>query len=153
MAANIRNESRLCFLIDCFPEASRVSWPYRENWRINSIQKVGMPREKIEVVRNGIRVGDFISSPLESAGDDVVIGVIARLAAVKDIPTLLQAMDIVLQTESKVRLQIVGDGPERASLEALSVKLGTAKPRNVFGFSPRHPGPVIALRHFRSHFS
>jgi glycosyltransferase involved in cell wall biosynthesis len=102
-----------------------------------------MPREKIIVVRNGIKVGDFLSPAPEVQRKDVVIGIIARLVPVKDIPTLLHAMHRVIQAESNVRLEVVGDGPERAALEALSTKLGLQNHVSFLGFRRDIP-PLLA---------
>lgn len=53
-----------------------------------------------------------------------VIGMVARLDEIKDHDTLLRAFAIVRQTAPATRLLIIGDGPLRAALEALSQSLG-----------------------------
>ena len=55
---------------------------------------------------------------------DLVIGTVARLAPEKALDRLLDVFAIVRQTRPRVRLIIVGDGPERGRLEALVDRLG-----------------------------
>src|SRR5262249_61953849 len=49
--------------------------------------------------------------------------IVARLAAEKDVGTLLAAASIVAQRHSDFRLLIAGDGPCRAELEARASQL------------------------------
>ncbi len=56
--------------------------------------------------------------------DAKVIGIIGRLVPVKGHDALLRAMPGVLAKEPSARLLIVGDGPERKSLEARAHELG-----------------------------
>jgi glycosyltransferase involved in cell wall biosynthesis len=77
----------------------------------------GMPAEKIEVIYNSVHPGRAGSLP------DIVknirgfrIVTIARLIALKNIDAVIKAVDRV----SGAHLIIVGDGPERANLEALA---------------------------------
>jgi sugar transferase (PEP-CTERM/EpsH1 system associated) len=88
---------------------------------------VGVPQNKITLIQNGIRVDAFNGPPDRHPRKELVIGIVARLAPVKDIPTLLHAMQIVVKECPDVVLQIVGDGSERQSLEQLSQSLGITK--------------------------
>jgi glycosyltransferase involved in cell wall biosynthesis len=64
----------------------------------------------------------------------VCIGIIARLALVKDVGTLLNAMQIVLKECPNCLLQIVGDGPERDKLEKLAINCGIRNKVEFLGF-------------------
>ena len=55
--------------------------------------------------------------------DDFVIGTIARLDPVKDLGTLIRAAGALARIRP-TRLLVVGDGPERAALERLTVECG-----------------------------
>jgi glycosyltransferase involved in cell wall biosynthesis len=52
------------------------------------------------------------------APDDPVAMVVGRLAAEKNLPLLLKAFDTMLAANPRAQLVLVGDGPERAWLEA-----------------------------------
>lgn len=56
--------------------------------------------------------------------DAFVIGIVARLAEVKDHGTLFRAAVSLRETIPNLHVVAVGDGPERASLETLAASLG-----------------------------
>ena len=58
------------------------------------------------------------------AADDVAVGCVARLAPEKDHATLLRALHAALPSAPRLRLALVGDGPERLSLLSLASELG-----------------------------
>src|SRR5262249_33537673 len=91
----------------------------------------GFPPDAVGVIYNGIDVG---ARPAPGARADVrrslglgdrsfVIGTIARLDPVKDLGTLIRGV-ARLRTGRDVHLLVVGDGAERAPLEALAVETG-----------------------------
>jgi sugar transferase (PEP-CTERM/EpsH1 system associated) len=94
------------------------------------VQEVGIPRHKTLVVPNGIDVRNFEHLPakqqaramLRLSFERMLIGTVARLDPVKRLDVLLQAM----QSLSDVYAVVVGDGPERAQLEAMSERSGLA---------------------------
>ena len=76
---------------------------------------------KTSVIWNGIDTTRFIfRGPSHSP---VAISV-ARLSPEKDFPTLLQAVAIVVRTVPDFQLLMIGNGAERANLEALTRTLG-----------------------------
>lgn len=91
----------------------------------------GFTPAQVDVIYNGIsirppvEVADRLSirERLGIDDDTFVVGTIARLDPVKDLGTLLEAVARVHASRS-VRLIVVGDGPERARLEALAAELG-----------------------------
>jgi glycosyltransferase involved in cell wall biosynthesis len=60
---------------------------------------------------------------LRKGTDEILIGAVARLCAVKNIARLLRLFATV-KSDQPLRLIIVGDGPERANLQALADDLG-----------------------------
>ena len=79
------------------------------------------PRGKVHRISNGIATARYAAKPdpraipgLKKAPGEVVIGTIAGLRAVKDLPMLVR---VVGGCTNKVRLVIVGDGPEREAIE------------------------------------
>ncbi len=84
------------------------------------------PPERLTVIENGIDLGRFrpdaadrirVRRELGIAEDAVVIGTVSRLVALKNVAGLIRAVATL-----PAQLVIVGDGPERAALEALGVK-------------------------------
>ena len=78
--------------------------------------------EKISVITNGIDVTAFPVSFQAGEGPARAVS-IARLSAVKDPVTLLQATRLVLVREPEFRLDLVGDGPLRSQVEQAIVTL------------------------------
>jgi glycosyltransferase involved in cell wall biosynthesis len=60
------------------------------------------------------------------AEGEVAVGCVARLAPEKDHATLVRAVHTALATAPRIRLVLVGDGPEREALHALADGLGIA---------------------------
>ncbi|MDO3722576.1 glycosyltransferase [Marinobacter sp. chi1] len=95
-----------------------------------------MPRYKIDVIYNGIDpltvIDDehrhFLSTNLGLQQGELIIGTVARLDPVKNHALILQATRALIDKGYKVRLLLVGDGPERENLEVLAedLKLGSA---------------------------
>lgn len=80
-----------------------------------------VPSERIRVIRNGVDLGNFGSHCDRSPTYHVVH--VARLNTIKDQTTLLHAARLVADAEPRFRLDVVGDGEKRPSLEALSQQL------------------------------
>jgi len=96
---------------------------------------VGIPKSKIAVIINGIDVERFRAARCFPAPvDNLRIGIIARLAPVKDIATLIRAMAIVHQYNPSLLLSIFGDGPQRHFLESLVNELGLQSVVTFHGF-------------------
>jgi len=86
----------------------------------------GFPKGRLGVLYNGVEPGPAPSAEWRSAArrllglDDavLVVGSVGRLVTVKDFALLIDACAQCLQTGMPARLVLIGDGPERASLEA-----------------------------------
>ncbi|AFP31111.1 glycosyltransferase [Marinobacter sp. BSs20148] len=84
-----------------------------------------MPAARIKVIYNGItpltveedRKQELLTE-LGIKPGEVVIGTVARLDSVKNQPMMLQTTRTLIDQGYKVRLLLVGDGPERQNLEA-----------------------------------
>lgn len=95
-----------------------------------AVRNVGLPAHKIAVIPNGLDLQAFEGLPTRQearaalglpAGQPLV-GVVARLTPVKRLDVLLQALAALPEAGAV----LVGDGPQRAQLEALSRELGLA---------------------------
>ena len=90
----------------------------------------GFDAKQIQRMANGIDSSLFDSSHTSSAaktslgleGKTVVLYT-GRLSTQKSLPTLIRAAEIVSRSCSAVHLVLVGDGPERSSLETLACEL------------------------------
>ena len=76
---------------------------------------------KTKVIWNGIDTSRFVFRGPSKA--PVAISV-ARLSPEKDFPTLLQATALVVRRVPEFKLMMIGNGAERAKLEALTKSLG-----------------------------
>jgi L-malate glycosyltransferase len=131
----------------------------RRNWKRNLFRRVALPtagalvvpsapleriaaaewgaREQTVVIRNGIDTASYAAPPsvaipgLERRPGEVVIGTIAGLRKVKDLPRLVRA---VATLPPHVRLAIVGEGPERGAIEAEAARCGIADRVVLAGF-------------------
>lgn len=92
------------------------------------IEKVGIPANKVITIRNGIDTERFSASAENRkkarrefglTGDNVVIGVVARLSQVKNHRLLFNAFKVLNRDFPQTRLLIIGDGPLRIELEQL----------------------------------
>jgi glycosyltransferase involved in cell wall biosynthesis len=94
----------------------------------------GCPAAKIEVIPNGVDVERFRPRPADAALRDAlgipqaapVAGIVAALRPEKQHELFLHAAALVHRQSPECRFLIVGDGPQRAMLEALAGELGLA---------------------------
>lgn len=94
----------------------------------------GFRQQDIAVIYNGTDVGPMpdptlraaVRSEVGASDDDFVAGTVARLDPVKDLGTLLEAGALLAATKHPPLLVVVGDGPERSSLERQATQRGLA---------------------------
>ncbi len=105
-----------------------------------------IPAHRIEVIHNGIdpndpQLGAGRGAAREQLGLDdseLVVGTVARLTAEKNLPQLVEAVASLSGSRlPHARLVIVGDGPERARLEAAISGLGMDGKVKITGTSDR----------------
>src|SRR5215204_1920000 len=99
-------------------------------------ERVGIPREKVTVVRYGLDAlpGAWSPNPpLELPDDARVVLALGRLAPQKGHDVAIRAFASVREAVPEAALVILGEGPERERLEALGRELG-------LGDSLRLPG-------------
>jgi glycosyltransferase involved in cell wall biosynthesis len=93
---------------------------------------IGRP-EQVEVVPLGLDLERFrrarLASPtlrpsLGLTGGTPLLGIVGRLVPIKDHATLFQALERLHDEGPAVHLVVIGDGEERARLEALAGRLG-----------------------------
>ncbi len=139
------------------PMLMRLSYPYADEIVVVSsgVAKelmiyFGIPKKKITVIYNPIRFDDILKKASESIdhpwyqpGQPPVILSVGRLHKAKDYPNLLQTFSLV-RKKIDVRLIILGEGQERASLESLIRKLNIEQDVDMPGFK-NNPYNFMAL--------
>lgn len=95
------------------------------------VRDVGIGADKVTTIYNGIPDVPVPQPPLRGGRLFFTAG---RLAAVKNHAMMLRAFAQLHRQRAEVRLQIAGDGPERARLEALAAELGVADAVQFLGF-------------------
>ena len=99
-----------------------------EHLKRDLVTHVGLPASQIEVIYNGVNADKYPVDKTATRGalgisdGDIVIGSVGRLAPVKNYDLLLRAVP-GLRGRHEVTVILVGDGPERARLEALAESL------------------------------
>ncbi len=107
------------------------------------------PRARVHRILNGIATGLYAKDPDAKAipgflkrANEVVIGTVAGLRAVKDLPQLVRAVGGV---SARFRLVIVGEGPEKAAIEQAALAMGIDDRLVMPGFLDR---PYRFMRYF-----
>jgi glycosyltransferase involved in cell wall biosynthesis len=117
---------RMLPLIDRLSHAIVVNCRFLEGQLLGE----GVPASKLRVCYNGIDLPRF---ERETVAHPLTVGVVCALRSEKGLETLLEAFSLIQAAAPELRLLIVGDGPERASLERRAGQLGI---REVCHFEP-----------------
>ena len=103
----------------------------------------------VEVVHPGVDAARFapaagtpVSSRLAPLGRPVVLTV-ARLVTRKGIDTVIEALPAVLEQHPQLTYAVVGDGPDRARLQALAAQCGVAAHVAFLGSVSHHELPEL----------
>ena len=106
------------------------------------------PTANVHRIANGIDIARYLKPPAADAfpglikrEGEMVVGTIAGLRAVKNLPRLVRA---VAAAGPNVRLAIAGEGPERGAIMAEAARLGIADRVIMPGFM-RDPAAYVGL--------
>lgn len=101
------------------------------------------PASKVHRIPNGISVPLYRKQPkpnaiagLDMREGELVIGTLAGLRPVKNLPLLVRTVAASAHRQ-RLRLVIVGDGPEKAAIQAEAERLGVADRLMMPGFLPK----------------
>ncbi|MHA7924519.1 MAG: glycosyltransferase [Marinobacter sp.] len=110
-----------------------------------------LPEDRIDVIYNGIAPltlndtrRETLRQELGVDQDETVIGTVARLDAVKNQAMMIRATRSLRDQNHKVRLLLVGDGPERDNLQALTKDMELEASVIFAGFQPQ-PAAYLSL--------
>jgi glycosyltransferase involved in cell wall biosynthesis len=106
-----------------------------------TVAAMGVPRRRITVIPNGVDAARFDRATAERAalgvnGSAPVLGSVGCLASRKDYGTLLEAVAILSPRHPGLVLVLVGDGPDRETLERRAAELGVASRVRFLGERP-----------------
>jgi glycosyltransferase involved in cell wall biosynthesis len=116
--------------------------------------RTGIPAEKIVYVPNSIDLDifqrarpqrDALRAEFGLAPQTTVVGSIARLSKAKNLPLLLNAAKRLIDARLDVSFVVVGDGPERDSLERTARGLGIASRVHFAGWRDDIPEMLAAF--------
>jgi glycosyltransferase involved in cell wall biosynthesis len=127
------------FLNRVMPGKRRASMLLVANRRTRDALPGGVCDNVVELVENGVDLSlwaEPVDSPREQAGEAVTFAFMGRLVDWKAVDLLLEAFARVAEA-TPLRLSIIGDGPERVRLEALSVELGISHAVDFAGWLPQ----------------
>ena len=146
----IQVAAQLCDVFFCNSKAVEESWfgdsqifdpekmdPRRRHFTIFN----GVDIDKIEKTVKGVDKENIKESL--NVKNKKIIGVVGRLRKEKGQATLLESMKIVIKELPNTILLVVGDGPDRASLEDLAEKLGITD--HVKWLGQRDPDKVVEV--------
>lgn len=88
--------------------------------------------EKLHVVHCGVSPDQFVPVSHKGAGSRLLF--VGRLAAVKGLPVLLDAIAQLAEDRPGLKLIVAGDGPDRARLEARAHMLGISNNVKFLGY-------------------
>ncbi|MEP6785278.1 MAG: glycosyltransferase family 4 protein [Sphingomonadales bacterium] len=121
-----------------FPAAYKVVVPSQTLEKV-ALETWKQPPDRIRRIPNGIVTAAYATKPrpvairsLKRKPGEIVIGTVAGLRSVKNIPRLVRAVLSILGT----RLVVVGEGPERDAIAATAAALGVANRLILTGFLP-----------------
>ena len=88
--------------------------------------------DKLQIVHCGVVPGQFKQVKHEGTGNRLLF--VGRLAAVKGLPVLLESISALKRAIPDLTLTVVGDGEDRAMLEALSTEMGLMEQVQFVGY-------------------
>lgn len=116
---------------------------------LERLRSAGVKDERCRLIENGISVRPFANAEptlrREFGFNGELIGVVGRLSPEKGITYLLDAAGEVLEKRPSAMFVIVGDGPERSSLEAAAQTLGLGERVRFTGKRSDVPGVFASL--------
>lgn len=108
---------------------------------VQDMARFGVPATRTRFIRNGVdlteidafRAGEA-GSPGANESAHRTIGFIGQMIPRKGIPDLLAVFDALYQKDNHLRLQLLGDGAQRAELEAQASKMASGNAVEFLGF-------------------
>ena len=106
--------------------------------------RAGIDQKKIEVVYNGVDLALF--NRIECPKEPGTICYVGRLVKYKRVDDLIKAIRILHDRNKKVKLKIIGSGPERNNLQNLTTKLNLSDYVKFLGFLDNYTEVISHLK-------
>jgi colanic acid/amylovoran biosynthesis glycosyltransferase len=104
----------------------------------SKLEALGCPSSKLEIQRIGIRPEEYRFREREDPGDaPMTLLQCGRMVPKKGYGTALGALAAARRHDERLRLRIIGDGPERPTLEKRIRELGLEEAVTLLGARPR----------------
>jgi len=111
-----------------------------ETMRADILDRGGIDPERVTVIPNAVDLERFLPGPrdqdlaasLRIRADETVVGYISSFTAYEGIQYLIEAVGLLHDQGRRVRLLLVGDGEERAYLEAAAAEAGLTDGTAIF---------------------
>ncbi len=107
------------------------------------LTREGVPADRVCVASMGVDMQTRFVPVRDVLRDPAKVIFVGRLVEKKGVRHLLDAFQIVHATHPHIHLDIVGDGPERAALEAQSATLGLTDRVTFLGAKPQSGLPLL----------
>ncbi|MDR3746298.1 MAG: glycosyltransferase family 4 protein [Acidobacteriaceae bacterium] len=107
--------------------------------------KAGVHAEKIRIVRNGIDLRPFAGALRPAEKQELIVGLVGRLAWEKGVDIFLRTAARVLGEAPETRFVVVGDGPDREKLEQLIDELKIRESVTILGQRDDMPSVYASL--------
>lgn len=103
-----------------------------QTMRADILSRGGIDADRVTVVPNAVDIAAFTPGPRDEAlarslgvePDETVVGYISSFTAYEGIAYLIEAVALLRERGRRVRLLLVGDGEDRANLEAVAERTG-----------------------------
>jgi glycosyltransferase involved in cell wall biosynthesis len=134
---------------------THAAFSVSDRLRRDLVTHLRVPEGKFEVIYNGVDLTRIAAADraharreVGASEDEVVIASVGRLVPVKHYESLLGAFARAFGRAAgavKTRLVLIGEGPERAKLEALAASLGIAARTTLLGHREDVPELLVGL--------
>lgn len=101
---------------------------------IEGLVSLGVSRSRVQLIAPGV-LASTVKCQVSGAP---IVGVVSRLSKEKNVGFLIRAFADVVREIPEARLEVFGDGPERAELEHLAESLGIGAQVGFHGFVDGH---------------
>lgn len=125
-----------------YPWSAVISWS--EATKLKLVQ-AGVNEKVITVVPGGIDVEAIIKSPVVKRSSPVIVSV-GRLVKYKHMDALIESMNLLSRKYPRLKLEIIGSGPEKKNLVRLIEKRGLSQRVNILGFVESHKQVVKRIK-------